>query len=359
MAITAAMVKELREKTGAGMMDCKKALTEVAGDLEAAIEVLKKSGAAKAEKKASRIAAEGIARVATSGNEACVVEVNSETDFVAKNEIFQEFVQDVAKKALASSLNGGSNGEDVEELLSQTGLKDELVEKTATIGEKLSIRRFEKASGDVIVSYIHGAGRIGVLIAASGENNDANKEALNNIAMQVAAMNPQYISQSDISADEKSKLEDIVKESALNDPFSLPKPILMELIEEAKEKHWNDDDKQIYEEKKSKMNFLPNFLSEDAKKALAEVALNAKEKIYDNKIFSGLVNGRVNKQYKEISLMDQVYVKAEDGKQTVAKYLESVDKNLQITKMVRFEVGEGIEKKEEDFAAEVAAQMNS
>ena len=117
MAITAAMVKELREKTGAGMMDCKKALTEVAGDLEAAIEVLKKSGAAKAEKKASRIAAEGIARVATSGNEACVVEVNSETDFVAKNEIFQEFVQDVAEKALASSLNGGSNGEDVEELL--------------------------------------------------------------------------------------------------------------------------------------------------------------------------------------------------------------------------------------------------
>ncbi len=359
MAITAAMVKELREKTGAGMMDCKKALTEVDGDMEAAIDALKKSGAAKAEKKASRIAAEGIARVATSGNEACVVEVNSETDFVAKNEMFQEFVQDVAEKALASSLKGGSNGEDVEELLSSTGLKDELVEKTATIGEKLSIRRFEKASGDLVVSYIHGAGRIGVLVAANGENNDANKEALNNIAMQIAAMNPQYISQADISEDEKAKLEDIVKESALNDPFSLPKPILMELIEEAKEKRWNDEDKKIFEEKKSKMNFLPNFLSEEAKNALSDIALAAKEKIYSNKIFSGLVSGRVNKQYKEISLMDQVYVKAEDGKQTVAKYLESVDKNLKITKMVRFEVGEGIEKKEEDFAAEVAAQMNS
>ena len=348
MAITAAMVKELREKTGAGMMDCKKALTEAAGDITAAIEALKKSGAAKAEKKASRIAAEGIARIAASDNEAC-----------AKNETFQEFVQEVADKALASSLQGGPNGEDVEELLESAGLKDELVEKTATIGEKLSVRRFEKASGDVVVSYIHGAGRIGVLVAASGDNNDANKEALNNIAMQIAAMNPQYISQDDISDDEKAKLEDIVKESALNDPFSLPKPILMELIEEAKANHWSDEDKAIFEEKKSKMNFLPNFLSEDAKKSLAEVALNAKEKIYGNKIFSGLVNGRVNKQYKDISLMDQVYVKAEDGKQTVAKYLESVDKDLKITKMVRFEVGEGIEKKEEDFAAEVAAQMNS
>ena len=359
MAITAAMVKELREKTGAGMMDCKKALTETDGDMDAAVDALKKSGAAKAEKKASRIAAEGIARIAASDNEACVVEVNSETDFVAKNETFQEFVQEVADKALASSLQGGPNGEDVEELLESAGLKDELVEKTATIGEKLSVRRFEKASGDIVVSYIHGAGRIGVLVAASGENNDANKEALNNIAMQIAAMNPQYISQNDISDDEKAKLEDIVKESALNDPFSLPKPILMELIEEAKANHWSDEDKAIFEEKKSKMNFLPNFLSEDAKKSLAEVALNAKEKIYGNKIFNGLVNGRVNKQYKDISLMDQVYVKAEDGKQTVAKYLESVDKDLKITKMVRFEVGEGIEKKEEDFAAEVAAQMNS
>lgn len=359
MAITTAMVKELREKTGAGMMDCKKALNEVAGDMKAAIEVLQKKGVAKAAKKATRIAAEGITRVAVKKGEACVVEVNSETDFVAKNEIFRDFVQEVANKALESDLQGGINGEDVDKLLEETNLKDELIDKTATIGEKLSVRRFAKVSGDHVVCYIHGGGRIGVLVAASGERSDANTEALNNIAMQIAAMSPEYISQSDITDEEKAKQEDIVKESALNDPFSLPKPILSELIDKALQDKWSDDDKAIYEEKKSKMNFLPNFLSDEAKEALKEISLAAKEKIYDNKIFTNLVSGRVNKRYKEMCLYDQVYVRAEDGKQTVLEYLESVDKNLKITDMVRFEVGEGIEKKEEDFAAEVAAQMNA
>ena len=359
MAITTAMVKELRDKTGAGMMDCKKALNEVAGDMKAAIEALQKKGVAKAAKKASRIAAEGITRVAVTKGKACVVEVNSETDFVAKNDIFKEFVQEVADKALASDLQGGVNGEDVDALLEEANLKDELIDKTATIGEKLSVRRFAKVSGDMVVCYVHGGGRIGVLVAASGERNDANKEALNNIAMQIAAMNPEYITQADLTDEEKAKQEEIVKESALNDPFSLPKPILSELIEKALAEKWSDEDKAIYEEKKSKMNFLPNFLSEEAKNSLTEISLAAKDKIYSNKIFTGLVNGRVNKRYKEMCLYDQVYVRAEDGKQTVEKYLKSVDENLKITDMVRFEVGEGIEKKEEDFAAEVAAQMNA
>ena len=152
-AITAAMVKELREKTGAGMMECKKALTETDGDMDAAVDVLRKSGAAKMDKKASRIAAEGITRVANEGNKAVVVEVNSETDFVAKNEVFQEFVQSVADKALASSLKGGKDGEDVEALLGEGGLKEALIEKTAVIGEKLSVRRFEKVEGDIVASY--------------------------------------------------------------------------------------------------------------------------------------------------------------------------------------------------------------
>ena len=171
MAITAGMVKELRELTGAGMMDCKKALGETNGDMEAAIEVLKKSGAAKMEKKASRIAAEGIARVALDGNVAVVAEVNSETDFVAKNETFQEFVQLVADNALASGLNGGKNGEDVETLLGMNGLMEVLVEKTATIGEKLSVRRFERVSGDCVASYLHAGGKIGVLVAADGASD--------------------------------------------------------------------------------------------------------------------------------------------------------------------------------------------
>ena len=169
-AITAAMVKELRESTGAGMMECKKALTEADGDMEAAVDVLRKSGAAKVEKKAGRIAAEGITRVASEGNTAVVVEVNSETDFVAKNATFQEFVQAVADKALKASVDKAGDGEDVCAILD---MQSELEEKTLTIGEKLSIRRFEKLTGDCVASYIHGGGRIGVLVAAEGASGDA------------------------------------------------------------------------------------------------------------------------------------------------------------------------------------------
>lgn len=358
MAITAGMVKELREMTGAGMMDCKKALTETNGDMDAAVEVLRKSGAAKMEKKQSRIAAEGIARVAVNGNVAVVAEVNSETDFVAKNETFQEFVQTVADTALASGLNGGANGEDIDALLATNGLSELLVEKTATIGEKLSVRRFAKVTGDVVTSYIHGGGRIGVIIAANGATDGAAKEAITNIAMQVAAMNPQYISRNDISDEELAKLREITVDSALNDATTLPKPILNKLIDKAiNEKLWSDDDINNFNEHKNNMNYVWNFLSDAAKAKLGELAMADKESIVAEKMFNGLVEGRVSKQLKEICLLDQTYVKAEDGKQSVAKYLESVSKDLTITEMVRFEVGEGMEKKQEDFAAEVAAQM--
>ena len=309
MAITAAMVKELRELTGAGMMDCKKALNETNGNMDEAVEFLRKNGQAKAEKKANRIAAEGIARAAVEGNNAAVVEVNSETDFVAKNELFQGFVENVAKQALASSLNGGKNGEEVENLLDETyvadsskTLKEELVEKTATIGEKLSVRRFDKVSGDAVVSYIHGGGRIGVLVAANGASDDAAKEALTNVAMQIAALNPLYISDNDVEQSYIEHETEIIKAQIEADPKEASKP---------------------------------------------------------EKVKEGMVKGRINKQLKDVVLLDQVYVKAEDGKQSVAKYLESVNKDLVIAKFVRFEVGEGMEKKNEDFAAEVAAQMNA
>ena len=307
MAITAAMVKELRELTGAGMMDCKKALNETNGNMDEAVEFLRKNGQAKAEKKASRIAAEGIARAAIEGNTAVVVEVNSETDFVAKNETFQTFVESVAKQALASSLNGGKDGEDVEALLAETytadaskTVKDELVEKTATIGEKLSIRRFEKVTGDLVVSYIHGGGRIGVLVAANGASDDAAKEAMTNIAMQIAALNPMYISDKDV------------------------------------EQSYIDHETEIIK---------------------AQIDADPKESAKPENVKAGMVKGRINKQLKDVVLLDQVYVKAEDGKQSVANYLASVNKELEIVKFVRFEVGEGMEKKNEDFAAEVAAQL--
>ena len=355
-AVTAAMVKELRESTGAGMMECKKALTETDGDMEAAVDVLRKSGAAKVEKKAGRIAAEGITRVASEGNTAVVVEVNSETDFV--NATFQEFVQAVADKALKASVDKAGDGEDVCAILD---MQSELEEKTLTIGEKLSIRRFQKITGDCVASYIHGGGRIGVLVAADGASNDAIKEALTNVAMQIAAMNPQYLSRNDMSADELAKLREITEKSALNDPASLPKPILNKLIDKAiNDKVWSDADIATYEEHKSNMQYLFNFLSKEAAAQLAELALADEANIVADKIFNGLVEGRVSKQLKEICLMDQVYVKAEDGKQSVAKYLAEVAKAngaFTVKGYVRFETGEGLEKKNEDFAAEVAAQL--
>lgn len=307
--ITAAMVKELREQTGAGMMDCKKALNETDGNMEEAVEVLRKNGQAKAVKKESRIAAEGITRIATKGdNVAAVVEVNSETDFVAKNETFQTYVEAVAEQAV------NSDAADMDAFMAETWnadnsktVQEAMVDMIAVIGEKLSIRRFEKvvAENGCTVSYVHGGGRIGVIVAADTDViNDAVKEALTNIAMQIAALNPKYISTEDVSEEYKAHEKEILAAQIAQDPKMAGKP---------------------------------------------------------EKVIEGAVMGRLNKELKEVCLLEQVYVKAEDGKQTVAQYIAQVAKennaNLSISKFVRFETGEGLEKKNEDFAAEVAAQM--
>jgi elongation factor Ts len=362
MAVTAKMVKELRDMTGAGMMDCKKALVEADGDMDRAVEVLREKGLSKAAKKAGRIAAMGLVRTACSedGKTAAIVEVNSETDFVAKNDEFIGFVDRLAKLALEAE----SNDMDVFKAMPFDGstVGEALTALIAKIGENMSVRRIDKASGEVLATYIHGGGNIGVIVAANGADNDENKAALKNIAMQVAAMNPQYVSRDEISEEELASLSKITLESALNDPFTLPKPILNGLLEKVAGV-WGEEDVAILKEKRAdksfNFNYLPNFLSEEAKTRLAGLAIAAKLEISENKIFKGLVDGRIKKQLKEICLLDQVYVRAEDGKQTVAEYLKSVDKGLALTKVVRFEVGEGIEKKEEDFAAEVAAQMNA
>ena len=307
--ITAAMVKELREQTGAGMMDCKKALNETNGNMEEAVEFLRKNGQAKAVKKEGRIAAEGICRIASNGdNVAAVVEVNSETDFVAKNEKFQQFVEAVAQQAV------NSDAADMDAFMAEAWnedttktVKEALVDKIAVIGEKLSIRRFEKvvAENGCVVSYVHGGGRIGVLVeAATDVVNDSIKEALTNIAMQVAALNPKYVATSDVAEEFKAHEKEIIAAQIAQDPKMAGKP---------------------------------------------------------EKVIEGAINGRLNKELKEVCLLEQVYVKAEDGKQTVGQYVAQVAKengaNLSIKKFVRFETGEGLEKKNEDFAAEVAAQM--
>ena len=365
MAITASMVKELREMTGAGMMDCKKALTETDGNMDEAVEFLRKKGLAKAEKKAGRIAAEGVVTtyVAEDGKSASIIEVNSETDFVAKNEVFTDYVS-----ALAKQVNGNDYADvaafmaAASDIDSSATVEDHHKAMIAKIGENLTIRRFEKVTGDVIVSYIHMGGKIGVLVNAEcAAPNDDVKNALKNIAMQIAAMNPQYVQRGDISADSLAKEKEIIIDSSLNDPASLPKPILNKVIAEAVEKKlWSDEDIAIYEEKKSNMNFLFNFLSDEAAQTLRDVAMSHKDEFLGDKIFTGLVEGRFSKHLKEICLVDQTYVKAED-KETVKQYIDKFGKETGVSfalkSFVRFETGEGLEKKNEDFAAEVAAQL--
>ena len=196
-----------------------------------------------------------------------------------------------------------------------------------------------------------------LLIAADGAADV--REALTNVAMQVAAMKPEYISRNDIDDASLAKIREITVESSLNDPANLPKPVLVALIDKAcSEKLWSDADISTYEEQKNN-KYLFNFLSDEAKATLVTLAMADKENIMANKIFAGAIEGRVAKQLKDICLLDQTYVRAEDGKQTVAAYLKSVNSALVIKNVVRFEVGEGMEKKQEDFAAEVAAQMNA
>ncbi len=365
MAISAADVKKLREMTGAGMMDCKKALTETDGDFDGAIEFLRKKGLATAEKKAGRIAAEGIVStvVSADGKNAVIIEVNSETDFVAKNAVFQEYVTALATQILNN---------DYADLAAFTAAKSD-IDPTATveehhkamvakIGENLTIRRFEKISGDAIVSYIHMGGKIGVLVEAEcDKTSDGITEAMKNIAMQIAAMNPQYVNEGEISPEKLAKEREIVVDSSLADPATLPKPLLNAVFNEVLgTDKWSAEDKAAYEEQKN-YKFLFNFLSPDAVQALRDIAASHKAEYLENKIFAGLVDGRFAKHLKEICLVDQTYVKAED-KENVAKYISNVAKEngckFEIKRFVRFETGEGLEKKNEDFAAEVAAQMN-
>ena len=313
MAITAAQVKELREMTGAGMMECKKALTETGADMEAAVEWLRKNGIMKAAKKASRIAAEGLCMIASdSDQEAAVVEVNSETDFVAQNETFRTYVAKVANQALHTSAADidAFLAEPWEEDNSKT-VNDVLVEMTAVISEKLSIRRFEKVKAEAgcVVSYVHGGGRIGGIVEGAGPAvNDSVKEALYNVAMQVAAMSPKYIAETDIPEDYREHEKEILLAQAIKENDELP---------------------------------------EDRRKP--------------QQISEKMLAGRLVKQFKEICLNDQVYVKAEDGKQSVAQYLAQVGKangtEVTVKRFVRFEVGEGMEKKADNFAEEVMAQV--
>ncbi|HBE10104.1 MAG: elongation factor Ts [Eubacterium sp.] len=364
MAISASDVKKLREMTGAGMMDCKKALTETDGDFDAAIDFLRKKGLASAEKKAGRIAAEGVVSTYISADDktATIIEVNSETDFVAKNEVFTSYVD-----ALAKQINENDYADVAALNAAQSAIEpSETVEAhhkamIAKIGENLTIRRFAKLTGDVVVSYIHMGGKIGVLVNADCDQpNDNIKEALKNIAMQIAAMNPSYVKREEISADKLAKERDIIVDSSLADPASLPKPILNAVIAEAIEKNaWTDADKATYEEQKNN-KFLFNFLSDEAVQALRDIAATHKAEYLENKIFAGLVEGRFSKHLKEICLVDQTYVKAED-KENVKQYVEKVAKDngvkFELKSFIRFETGEGLEKKNEDFAAEVAKQM--
>ena len=315
MAITAAMVKELRESTGAGMMECKKALSETDGNMDEAVEFLRKNGQAKAEKKASRIAAEGLTRVAVKDDQtAAVVEVNSETDFVAQNEKFQGFVEAVAKQAADSSAADMDSfmAEKWEQDTTKT-VQEALVEITAVISEKLSIRRFEKITETegIVVPYVHGGGRISVLVDAKTDVvNDDVKEALKNIAMQIAALAPKYVDMNDVPQEYRDHEKEILLAQALKENEELP---------EGKRK--------------------------------------------PQQILEKMLVGRLSKELKEICLNEQVYVKAEDGKQTVAQYIAQVAKkngaNITLAKFVRFETGEGIEKRSENFAEEVAKQMGN
>ena len=310
MAVTAKLVKELREMTGAGMMDCKKALTATDGDMDKAVEFLREKGLATAQKKAGRIAAEGIVmlKVSEDGKKAVAVEVNAETDFVAKNEKFQGYVAQVAELALNTKAADIDAFMEEEWTFSESAtVKEELAHQIATIGENMNIRRFTQVTEEngFVASYTHMGGKIGVLVDVETDVvNDAVKEMAKNVAMQVAALKPLYTNDSEVSAEYIAHEKEILLAQIMNDPKESQKP---------------------------------------------------------EKVIQGMIAGRINKELKEICLLDQVYVKAEDGKQSVGKYVQEVAKannaNITIKGFVRFETGEGLGKKEENFAEEVAKQL--
>lgn len=306
--ITAALVKELRDITGAGMMACKKALTETAGDMDKAVEFLREQGLAGAEKKAGRIAAEGVSftKISEDGKSGVVVEVNAETDFVAKNEKFQNFVKEVAAQALKTSATDiDSFLQEKWELDPSKTISEQLSATISVIGENMNIRRFTKITEEngFVQDYIHSGGRIGVLLQVkSSVVNDTIKEMAKNLAMQIAALNPKYITRAEVDQEYLKNEKEILLAAAKNEKPNAPEKVLL-----------------------------------------------------------GMVEGRLNKELQEVCLVDQVYVRAEDGKQKVGQYIESVAKaqnaEISLVRFVRFETGEGLEKKNEDFAAEVAAQI--
>ena len=291
--ITAALVKELREKTGAGMMDCKKALTETDGDIAKAIDWLRQKGISKAAKKADRIAAEGLSKVVIDGNKAIVVEINSETDFVAKNEQFLELLDKTCKTLI------NANATSVEEALTVAveggTLNDLFVNATATIGEKITLRRFEvltKTDDQVFGAYMHMGGKISAVVVANGAKADVAKD----MAMQVASMNPQYVSRANMPAEVVEHETNVQKEILKNDPKLASKP---------------------------------------------------------EKVLAGIIEGRVSKTLQEMCLVDQLFFKNQDIK--CGQYLK--ENGMEVVSFVKYTVGEGLEKREENFAEEVAKQM--
>ncbi len=366
MAFTAQDVKTLREKTGVGMMECKKALTEADGDMDKAIDYLREKGLAAATKKAGRTAADGVVLAYTdeAKNVGVLVEVNSETDFVGKNEKFQSFVLDIAKTIVEK------NPEDVEDLLgvnlvgTDRTVQENLQDLILSIGENMKIRRFERVEGTTC-TYIHAGGSVGVMVSFDTDLTvgEEFKEMGRNVAMQIAAMSPEYLAKEDISADEAAKMEKITVDSALNTPASLPIPILNSIIDEAiNDKKWTEDDINIYQglDNKQKKNFT-NFISKEALETLAGIAVSHKAEIVENKIFTGLVQGRLSKQLKEVCLMEQPFVRSDLFDGNVAGYVADVAKklggNIKVSGFTRYAKGEGIEKKEENFAAEIASMI--
>lgn len=370
MAFTAKDVQALREKTGVGMMDCKKALVASDGDMDKAIDFLREKGLAAATKKASRIAAEGVvlAYYDEAAKVGVVIEVNSETDFVAKNEKFTDFVKAIAKTIVAE------NPADVDALNamkldgSDKTVEEMRQELVLAIGENMKVRRFERMEG-IVSTYIHAGGSVGVMVgfdvADEAKVADAEFVAMGkNVAMQIAAMNPDYLSKDEILAEEADKMHSITVDSALNKPDSLPVPILNSLIDEAiNDKKWSDEDITIYQglDQKQRKNFV-NFISKEAYAALAEVAVSHKADISENKIFTGLVQGRLSKQIKEICLLEQDFVRSDIFQGSVAGYIDSVAKALgteiKATGFIRMMKGDGLEKREENFAEEIAKQIN-
>ncbi|WRP08470.1 translation elongation factor Ts [Rossellomorea aquimaris] len=291
MAITAQMVKELREKTGAGMMDCKKALTETGGDMDKAIDFLREKGIAKAAKKADRIAAEGTTYIASEGNTAIIFEVNAETDFVAKNENFQSLVKELADHLLA---NKPASVEDaLEQKMANGSTVSEFINAAiAKIGEKITLRRFEiRTKGDdaAFGEYLHMGGRIAVLTVVEG-TTDAN--VAKDVAMHAAALNPKYVSRDQVSAEEVEREREVLKQQALNE--GKPENIVEKMVE-----------------------------------------------------------GRIGKYFEDICILDQTFVKNPDQK--VRQYLEANKATL--TDFIRYEVGEGLEKRQDNFAEEVMSQV--